>query len=209
MLATILYARMYRKWLSWQIPLANRKEGHAVREPSQLRGITVLRRSGSRAERRVREVEVSAPFARRLEPAAVCHVGEEQGMGEELPAALKPEETLPSSRRRRCGEPSTKGCPVPSNGTASETSQLIEDRATVCLRTILRVFFVSRLCLSSSFHLLFSRLVCPYPQVCHGHPDAQPPGGVYDNGPGCGARLRPVGRFSGPEKLHHLEAIDV
>ncbi len=164
---------------------------------------------GRAAERRVREVEISAPFARRLEPAAVCHVGEEQGMGEELPAALKPEETSPYSRRRRCGEPSTKGYPVPSNGTASETSQLIEDRATVCLRTILRVFFVSRLCLSSSFHLLFSRLVCPYPQVCHGHPDAQPPGGVYDNGPGCGARLRPVGRFSGPEKLHHLEAIDV
>ncbi len=92
MLATILYARMYRKWLSWQIPLANRKEGHAVREPSLLGGITVLRRSGSRAERRVREVEVSAPFARRLEPVAICHVGEEQGMGEELPAALKPEE---------------------------------------------------------------------------------------------------------------------
>ncbi len=34
------------------VPIPGRKEGHAVREPSLLRGIAVLRRSGSRKKRR-------------------------------------------------------------------------------------------------------------------------------------------------------------
>ncbi len=34
------------------VPKPRRKEGHAVREPSLLRGIAVLRRSGSRKKRR-------------------------------------------------------------------------------------------------------------------------------------------------------------
>ncbi len=34
------------------VPKPGRKEGHAVREPSLLRGIAVLRRSGSRKKRR-------------------------------------------------------------------------------------------------------------------------------------------------------------
>ncbi|RXN28491.1 hypothetical protein ROHU_019092 [Labeo rohita] len=78
----------------------------------------VLRGRGGVAA--VREgAEESAPFARRLEPAAVHHVGEEQGTGDSLPAALKPEEPSLSARRQRSVEPSTKGCPVPSHGTAS------------------------------------------------------------------------------------------
>ncbi len=39
-----------------------------------------------------------------------------------------------------------------------------------------RFFSLSRLCRSSSFCLLFSRLVCSYPQVRRGRPDG-PPGG--------------------------------
>ncbi len=42
------------------------------------------------------------------------------GNGDSLPAALKLEEPSPSARRRSV-EPSTKGCPVPSHGTASES----------------------------------------------------------------------------------------
>ncbi|KAF4118636.1 hypothetical protein G5714_000687 [Onychostoma macrolepis] len=55
--------------------------------------------------------EESVPFARRLEPAAVRHVGEEQGMGHSLPAALKVEEPSPSALRWRSSGPSTEGCP--------------------------------------------------------------------------------------------------
>ncbi len=69
----------------------------------------------------VREgAEESAPFARRPEPAAVLHVGGGAGNGDSLPATLKLEEPSPSARRRSV-EPSTKGCPVPSHGTASES----------------------------------------------------------------------------------------
>ncbi len=38
-------------FITW-VPKPGRKEGHAVREPSLLRGIAVLRRSGSRKKRR-------------------------------------------------------------------------------------------------------------------------------------------------------------
>ncbi|RXN35153.1 hypothetical protein ROHU_014392 [Labeo rohita] len=79
----------------------------------------VLRGQGGVAAIREGEEE-SVPFARRPEPAAVCHIGEEQGTGDSLPAALKPEEPSPSAGRRRSVEPSTKGCPVPSHGTASQ-----------------------------------------------------------------------------------------
>ncbi len=45
-------------------------------------------------------------------------------------------------------------------------------------RDVLFVFLcpLSLLCHSSSFRLLFSRLVCPYPQVRRGRPDVLPPG---------------------------------
>ncbi|RXN25090.1 hypothetical protein ROHU_005968 [Labeo rohita] len=115
--------------------------------PSLLSGIAVLRRSGSTKEwtwlpeavvlerfrwdgrlvavlrgrggvAAVREgAEESAPFARRPEPAAVRHFGEEQGTADSLSAALKPEEPSPSAWRWRSMEPSTKGCPVPSHAT--------------------------------------------------------------------------------------------
>ncbi len=46
-------------------------------------------------------------------------------------------------------------------------------------RTEIYFFFfspLSLLCHSSSFRLLFSHLVCPYPQVRRGRPDGLPPG---------------------------------
>ncbi len=100
------------------------------------------------------------------------------GNGDSLPAALKLEEPSPSARRRSV-EPSTKGCPVPSHGTASESlsagwgpsGSVSGNRDEIYLF----FFFLSRLCLSSSFRLLFSRLVCPYPQVRHGRRDRLPP----------------------------------
>ncbi len=104
-------------------PKPGRKEGHAVREPSLLRGIAVLRRSGSRKKRRPpvaargggarameeqvgRKARCRAPGTRRggCHPrgsrgvGAVCQwargllpsarLGEEQGTGDSLPAAL-------------------------------------------------------------------------------------------------------------------------
>ncbi len=45
----------------------------------------------------------------------------------------------------------------------------------MCLGTGPPFFSLSPLCRSSSFRLLFSRLVYPYPQVRRGHPD-RPPG---------------------------------
>ncbi len=73
------------------------------------------------------------------------------------------------------------------------TAQLVEDRAAVCPGTGPRFFFflspLSRLCHSSSFRLLFSRLVCPYPQVRRGRPDGLPPG----EGGGGGSRAQSRG----------------
>ncbi len=132
----------------------------------------------SERERRSRPV--------RLEAEACCH-----------PPCLG------RSRERgtRCRLPSTGGAiavrqeadehravhqrgPVPSHGTASEPlSWLRTERQCVQepdrdLFFFLFIFFspLSRLCHSSSFRLLFSRLVCPYPQVRRGRPDGLPPG---------------------------------
>ncbi len=71
--------------------------------------------------------------------------------------------------------------PVPSHGTASEPLSWLRTERQ-CVREPDRdfnFFFLSplsRLCHSSSFRLLFSRLVCPYPQVRRGRPDGLPPG---------------------------------
>ncbi len=70
--------------------------------------------------------------------------------------------------------------PVPSHGTASEPLSWLRTKRQ-CVREPERVFFfflspLSLLCHSSSFRLLFSRLVCPYPQVRRGRPDGLPPG---------------------------------
>ncbi len=68
---------------------------------------------------------------------------------------------------------------VPSHGTASEPLSWLRTERQ-CFREPDRDFFFpslpSLLCHSSSFRLLFSRLVCPYPQVRRGRPDGLPPG---------------------------------
>ncbi len=70
-------------------------------------------------------------------------------------------------------------CPVPSHGTASEPLSWLRTERQ-CVREPDRDFFslspLSLLCHSSSFHLLFSRLICPYPQVRCGRLDGLPPG---------------------------------
>ncbi len=194
-----------------------REEGGTCcqKKPSLLRGIAVLRRSGSTEKRRppvaargggagtiadqvgrkarcwllgrggvaaVREgAEESAPFARRPEPAAIRHVWGGAGNGGLAAGCPRLEEPSPSARRRRSVRPSTKDVQYHRMAPRVRASQLVEDRAAACPGTGLRIFFffflspLSRLCLSSSFRLLFSRLVCPYPQVRHGRRDRLPP----------------------------------
>ncbi len=71
--------------------------------------------------------------------------------------------------------------PVPSHGTASEPLSWLRT-VRQCVREpdhdvgFFSLSPLSFLCHSSSFRLLFSRLVCPYPQVCPGRPDGLPPG---------------------------------
>ncbi len=140
----------------------------------------------SERERRSRPV--------RLEAEACCH-----------PPCLG------RSRERgtRCRLPSTGGatavhqeadehravhqrCPVPSHGTASEPLSWLRTERQ-CVREPDRDFYffflspLSRLCHSSSFRLLFSRLVCPYPQVRRGRPDGLPLG---EGGGGSRAQSR-------------------
>ncbi len=126
----------------------------------------------------VREgAEESAPFARRPEPAAIRHVWGGAGNRGLAAGCPRPEEPSPSARRWRSVRPSTKDVQYHRMAPRVRASQLVEDQAAVCPGTGSRIiifFFLSRLCLSSSFRLLFSRLVCPYPQVCRGRPDGPP-----------------------------------
>ncbi len=162
------------------VPKPGMKEGHAVREPSLLSGIAVLRRSGSRKKRRspvaarsggagAKEEQVGrktrcrapgsrrggcrprgsggvAPFAWRPKPAAIRHVGEEQGTGDSLPAALDRR-----SHRRPPGGGWASGRPPKRSSTIAWhrewTAQLVEDRAAVCPGTGPRffIFFFSSL----------------------------------------------------------------
>ncbi len=128
---------------------------------------------------RPRGSEESAPLAWRPKPAASRHVGEEQGTGDSLPAALDRR-----SHRRPPGGGGAAGRP-PNDvqyhrmAPASEPLSWLRDRAAVCPGTGPRFFFplsLSLLCHSSSFRLLFSRLVCPYPQERRGRPYGLPPG---------------------------------
>ncbi len=128
----------------------------------------------SERERRSRP---RSPGGRSLLPSAMF--GEEQGTGDSLPAALDRR-----SHRRPPGGGGASGRPPKMSSTIAWhrewTAQLVEDRAAVCPGTGPRCFFfflspLSRLCHSSSFRLLFSRLVCPYPQVRRGRPDGLPP----------------------------------
>ncbi len=181
------------------VPKPGRKEGHAVRELSLLRGIAVLtsgdrrwlpeavllERLCDRCDRRLATVlqgrggvaavregaEESAPFARRPEPTASAMLGRSSKRGTRC--------QLLSIRRSHHHPPGGGGAAshppkdVQYHRMAPQVkaSQLVEDRAAFSFSPL------SRLCLSSSFRLLFSRLVCPYPQVRRGRPDGAPPGG--------------------------------
>ncbi len=180
-----------------------RKKGHAVREPSLLRGITVLRRSGSRKKRRPpvaargggagameeqvgRKARCRAPRSRR----GGCHPRGSGGVG---PVHLEAKACCHPPCLGRSRERGTHGDslaeehravhqrgPVPSHGTASEPLSWLRTERQYVREPDRDVFFflspLSLLCHSSSFHLLFSCLVCPYPQVCRGRPDGLPPG---------------------------------
>ncbi len=170
------------------VPKPGRKEGHAVREPSLLRGITVLRRSGSRKKRRPpvaarsggagakeeqvgRKTRCRAPGTRRggchprgsggrsLLPSAMF--GEEQGTGDSLPAALDRR-----SHRHPPGGGWASGRPPKRSSTIAWhrewAAQLVEDRAAVCPGTGPRYLFI--------FFILFFSLpslvsVTPHPSV--------------------------------------------
>ncbi len=153
--------------------------------------------AGAKEEQVGRKTRCRAPGSRR----GGCRP---RGSGGVAPVRLEAQacchpQCLGRSRERgtRCRLPSTGGatairqeaeehravhqrCPVPSHGTASEPLSWLRTEQQ-CVREPDRDFFfffspLSLLCHSSSFHLLFYRLVCPYPQVCRGRPDGLPPG---------------------------------
>ncbi len=111
---------------------------------------------------------------------AIRQVGGGAGNGGLAAGCPQLEEPSPSARRRRSVKPSTKDVQYHRMAPRVRAAQLVEDRAAVCPGTGPRCFFflspLSLLCHSSSFHLLFSRLVCPYPQVHRGRPNGLPPG---------------------------------
>ncbi len=128
----------------------------------------------------VREgVEESAPFAWRPKLAAIRHVWGGAGNGGLAAGCPRPEEPSPSARRRRSIGPSTKDvqyhrmAPRLSRSAGWGPSGSVSGNRT-------EIFFslspLSLLCHSSFFRLLFSRLICPYPQVRRGRPDGLPPG---------------------------------
>ncbi len=174
----------------------------------------MLRRSGSRKKRRPlvaargggagameeqvgRKARCRAPGTRR----GGCRPRGSGGVGavRQWAGACCHPPCLGRSRERgtRCRLPSTGGaiairqrCPVPSHGTASEPLSWLRTERQ-CIREPDRDFFflspLSLLCHSSSFRLLFSHLVCPYPQVRRGRPDGLPPG---EGGGGSRAQSR-------------------
>ncbi len=128
----------------------------------------------SERERRSRPV--------RLEAEACCHPpclgrSRERGTRCRLPSTGGATAVRQEAEEHRAVH---QRCPVPSHGTASEPLSWLRTERQ-CVREPDRDFFfflspLSRLCHSSSFRLLFSRLVCPYPQVRRGRPDGLPPG---------------------------------
>ncbi len=159
------------------------------------------------------EAEESAPFASGPEPTAIRQVGGGAGNGGLAAGCPRLEEPSPSARRRRSVKPSTKDVQYHRMAPRVRAAQLVEDRAAVCPGTGSRGFFffspLSLLCHSSSFRLLFSRLVCPYPQVRRGRPNGLPPGegggggGVESRGypPACEGRWGYVASGAGPRAV--------
>ncbi len=118
-----------------------------------------------------------SPGGRSLLPSAMF--GEEQGTGTRcrLPSTGGATAVRQEAEEHRAVH---QRCPVPSHGTASEPLSWLRTERQ-CVREPDRDFFfslspLSRLCHSSSFRLLLSRFVCPYPQVRCGRPDGLPPG---------------------------------
>ncbi len=118
----------------------SRKEGHAVREPSLLRGIAVLRRSGSRKKRRPpvaarsggagakeeqvgRKTRCRAPGSRR----GGCRP---RGTGGNGPVRLKAETCCHPPCLRRSRERGTR-CRLPSTGGAIAVRQEAEEHRAV------------------------------------------------------------------------------
>ncbi len=117
----------------------------------------------------VREgAEESAPFAWRPKLAAIRHVWGGAGNGGLAAGCPRPEEPSPSARRRRSIGPSTKEVQYHRMAGWGLSGSVSGNRT--------EIFFSSLPSHSSSFRLLFSRIVCPYPQVCRGRPDGLPPG---------------------------------
>ncbi len=136
--------------------------------------------------------EESAPFASGPEPAAIRQVGGGAGNGGLAAGCPRPEEPPPSARRRMSIGPSTKDvqyhrmAPRVNRSAGWGPSDSVSGN-----RTDIYFFLspLSFLCHSSSFRLLFSRLVCPYPQVRRGRPNGLPPG----EGGGGGSRAQSRG----------------
>ncbi len=173
-----------RQWLPEAVVLEQKKNRWDGRLAAVLLG-----RGGVAVVREGAEESPRSPGGRSLLPSAMF--GEEQGTGDSLPAALDRR-----SHRRPPGGGWASGRPPKMSSTIAWhrewAAQLVEDRAAVCPGTGPRFLFfflspLSRLCHSSSFRLLFSRLVCPYPQVCRGRPDGLPPG---EGGGGSRAQSR-------------------
>ncbi len=126
------------------VPKPGRKEGHAVREPSLLRGIAVLRRSGSRKKRRPpvaarsggagakeervgRKTRCRAPGTRR----GGCHP---RGSGGVAPVRLEAEACCHPPCLGRSRERGTR-CRLPSTGGAAAVRQEAEEHRAVHQRS--------------------------------------------------------------------------
>ncbi len=130
----------------------------------------------SERERRSRP---RSPGGRSLLPFAMF--GEEQGTGDSLPAALDrrshrrpPGGGGASGRPPKCVQYHRMALRVNRSAGWGPSGSVSGNRTE-----ILFLFFLSPLsllCHSSSFRLLFSRLVCPYPQERRGRPYGLPPG---------------------------------
>ncbi len=115
----------------------------------------------------------------RLEAEACCHPpclgrSREQGTRCRLPSTGGAIAICQEAEEHRAVH---QRCLVPSHGTASEPLNWLKTERQCVLEPDRYFFFLSplsRLCHSSSFRLLFSRLVCPYRQVRR--PDGLPPG---------------------------------